>query len=439
MSELKEIHITDIEEFDSVDVVEVLVKVGDSIEINQPIVTLESEKAMMDFPSQYSGVVQKINVTEGSKVKEGDTLVTLEVQAENAVTEQTQATKTTTGLEDAHTSRKEMSMVKPETSVAQKTGTDEVESIKPQTITAEDSAKAYASPSVYKYARELGVDLGTVQGSGREHRVMKKDVQNYVRTGLQNNSGSSVQAKATASIKPQEFSAYGDTEAVELTKIQKLTAENMSDVWQTIPHVTHFDQADVTLLEQHRKQLADELIAREIKLTPLAFVIKALVTSLKQFPQFNASLDFASNKLILKKYFHVGIAVDTPHGLLVPVLRDVDKKSITQVASELMEISDHARERKLTAKQMSGASITISSLGNLGGQAFTPLINSPEVAILGLSKIIVKEKVTETGVVEQKLLPLSLSYDHRVINGADAARFCTFLKGVLEDIWKLIL
>lgn len=438
MPNLKEIHITDIEEFDAVDVVEVLVNVGDSIEINQPLVTLESEKAMMDFPSQYSGVVQKINVTEGSKVKEGDTLVTLEVQ-EESMSEQTLATKSAAGSDHAQAIQKEPSTAKMETTVAEKTGTEEVGNTQSHTLTAADSAKAYASPSVYKYARELGVDLGAVEGSGRQQRVMKKDIQNYVSTRIHDSTSHSAQAKAVTHSKPLNFSSYGHTEAVELTKIQKLTADNMLDAWQSIPHVTHFDQADVTLLEQHRKQLADELKAKGIKLTPLVFVIKALVVTLKQFPQFNASIDLASGQLIFKKYFHIGIAVDTPYGLLVPVLREVDKKTIPQIAEELMEVSASARKRKLTAKQMAGASMTISSLGNLGGQAFTPIINSPEVAILGLSKIIVKEKVTDTGVVEQKLLPLSLSYDHRVINGADAARFCTYLKDVLEDIWKLIL
>ena len=239
--------------------------------------------------------------------------------------------------------------------------------------------------------------------------------------------------------KALDFSLYGNSTAKELTKIQKLTADNMLNAWQSIPHVTHFDQADVTQLEIHRKQLASDLKEKQIKLTPLVFVIKALVATLKKFPQFNSSLDTATEQLIYKDYFHIGIAVDTPHGLFVPVLRDVDKKSLEQLAIELVEISDLARQRKLSPKQMGGASMTISSLGILGGQAFTPIVNPPEVAILGLTKMIVKEKISASNAEQQKLLPLSLSYDHRVINGADAARFCTYLKDVLEDVWKLIL
>ena len=486
MLEAKEVRITDIEEFDSIDVVEVLVKAGDSIKINQPLVTLESEKAMMDFPSQYSGVVQKVNVTEGSKVKEGDSIVTLEVQIQEPI-----ADDSMNDVQDAQVSREagmpgataggramhgaiaddsmdgggrakqdaraedakvvadadhaQASAVpltaKTEITTEQNPVTEVQENppTPPPEPPQDKPTTAYASPGVRKYARELGVDLDVVQGSGRQQRVILDDVQNYVRGNLHHSSSNERYIESKTPSKPLNFSSYGETEAVELTKIQKLTANNMSNAWQSVPHVTHFDQADVTLLEQYRKKLADELHAKAIKLTPLAFVTKALVATLKQFPQFNASLDLASEKIILKKYFHIGIAVDTPHGLLVPVLRNVDKKTIEQIAAELMQVSDLARQRKLTPKQMAGASMTITSLGNLGGRAFTPIINPPEVAILGVSKMFIQEKVTESGVVQQKLLPLSLSYDHRVINGADAARFCTHLKNVLEDIWKLIL
>ena len=224
-----------------------------------------------------------------------------------------------------------------------------------------------------------------------------------------------------------------------MTKIRKLTARNLLAAWQSIPHVTHFDQADVTRLEQYRRQLADEAQALDIRLTPLVFVIKALAATLAQFPRFNASLDPAGGQVVLKKFFHIGIAVDTPHGLLVPVLRDVDRKTLVQVAGELAALGTLARERKLTPAQMAGASMTVSSLGNLGGQAFTPIINPPEVAILGLSKMIVREKTAAGGILQQKFLPLSLSYDHRAIDGAEAARFCSHLKAILEDIWKLVL
>ncbi len=409
MTRLEEIRVTDIEDFDSVDVVEVLVKAGEHVEVNQPLVTLESEKAMMEFPSPYAGVVQKVKVNKGGNIRQDDVLVVLEVAVEEPSPGQ-ELTPETTPTEKAPTTQEE-----PHQSLANAQRSD-------------GSEPAYASPGVYQYARELGVTLDQVQGSGRQQRVMKKDVQDHVRTKLQ---GKTAQAKLS------NFSSLGETEAVALTKVQKLTADNMLAAWQSIPHVTHFERADVTLLEQRRRQLAEELKKKGVKLTPLAFVIKALVATLKRFPRFNAAFDPTSEQLILKKWFHVGVAVDTPEGLLVPVLRDVDKKTVVQVAAELVQISDLARSRKLTPKHLTGASMTISSLGNIGGRAFTPIINPPEVAILGVSKMIVRQEVVATGTRQQVSLPLSLSYDHRVINGAEAARFCAHLKAVLEDTWKL--
>ena len=409
MTRLEEIRVTDIEDFDSVDVVEVLVKAGEHVEVNQPLVTLESEKAMMEFPSPYAGVVQKVKVSKGGNIRQDDVLVVLEVTVEESSPGQ-ELTPETTPAEKAPATQEE-----PYQSLANAQRSD-------------GSEPAYASPGVYQYARELGVTLDQVQGSGRQQRVMKKDVQDHVRTKLQ---GKTAQAKLS------NFSSLGETEAVALTKVQKLTADNMLAAWQSIPHVTHFERADVTLLEQRRRQLAEELKKKGVKLTPLVFVIKALVATLKRFPRFNAAFDPASEQLILKKWFHVGIAVDTPEGLLVPVLRDVDKKTVVQVAAELVQTSDLARSRKLTPKHLTGASMTISSLGNIGGRAFTPIINPPEVAILGVSKMIVRQEVVATGAGQEVSLPLSLSYDHRVINGAEAARFCAHLKAVLEDTWKL--
>lgn len=420
MSEVKKIPITDIAEFDSVDVVEILVKVGDEITIDQPLVTIESEKAMMDYPSPLAGVVEEVIVQDGGKIVEGDTLITLKV-ASVAVKPQTQ----TEELLD--TSQASSGYVEPPEATTKESPSTTV-------VSQVMGSTAYISPGANKYARELGVNLENVQGTGRNQRIVKEDIQHHVREHLHGKRlGHDKPAKAL------DFSNYGDSTAKELTKIQKLTADNMLNAWQSIPHVTHFDQADVTQLEKHRKQLANELAAKKIKLTPLVFVAKALVASLKKFPQFNSSLDTVSETLIYKDFFHIGIAVDTEYGLFVPVLRDVDKKSIQQLAVELVEISNLAKQKKLAPKHMGGASMTISSLGNLGGQAFTPIINPPEVSILGLSKMVVKENVSDSEVVQQKLLPLSLSYDHRVINGADAARFCTYLKSVLEDIWKLIL
>ncbi len=421
MEKVKNILITDIADFDSVDVVEVLVKAGDKIAADQPLVTVESEKAMMDYPSPLAGMVEKVLVEEGEKVKEGDALITLKVvtdKEEKVVTDKEEQVE----LQDETKSNITQSVKSPVS--------------KPSEASKSliHNSTAYASPGIQQYARELGVSLDEVQGSGRNQRVVREDIQKYIREQLNSDTAGKDKPK-----KALDFSAYGKSTSKELTKIQKLTADNMLNAWQSIPHVTHFEQADITQLELHRKQLANGLKAKQIKLTPLVFVIKALVTTLKKFPQFNSSLDVISESIIYKDFFHIGIAVDTPHGLFVPVMRDVDKKSLEQVAIELVELSELAKQRKLTPKNMGGASMTISSLGALGGQAFTPIINPPEVAILGVTKLIVKEKTLESSNEQQKLLPLSLSYDHRVINGADAARFCTYLKSVLEDVWKLVL
>ncbi len=412
MPDLKPIKITDIEEFDSVDVVEILVNVGDEISQDQAIITLESEKAMMDFPSKYAGVVHEISVQEGGSVKEGDTLLTLSVVSDKTVNKKDK--------EEASDKESINKLGSPLSEEKKVTHTPKATS---------EPSQAYASPSVHKYARELGVTLENVQGSGNNSRVLHDDVQTHVRENLYEN-------KSAINSKPLDFSAFGETEVVPQTKIQKVTEKNMQNAWRSIPHVTHFDQADVTKLELHRKKLAEKLKEKQIKLTPLAFIVKALVNALKAYPQFNASLDIATQSIIYKKYYNIGIAVDTPHGLLVPVIHNADTKTVEQIAGELMQLSSLARDRKLSVKQMSGACMSISSLGVLGGQAFTPIINPPEVAILGVSKMMIKEKSNTT---EQKLLPLSLSYDHRVINGADAAKFCSHLISVLEDIWKLIL
>jgi len=420
VNDVKNIPITDIADFESVDVVEVLVKVGDEVAIEQPLVTIESEKAMIDYPSPLAGVVQKVIVQDGDKVKEGDTLITLKVSADtSAATSKDKVTEQQVEINSnaTHPINNQLKSNSPANNER-----------------TSHSSTAYTSPGTHKYARELGVNLNEIHGTGRNQRIAQEDIQLYVREQLQNSS-----VRQNKFNKSLDFSEYGGTTATELTKIQKWTADNMLNAWQSIPHVTHFDQADVTQLETHRKQLANDLEAKQIKLTPLVFVAKALVATLKKYPQFNSSLDTASETLIYKDFFHIGIAVDTPHGLFVPVLRDVDKKSLEQIAVELVEMSTLAKQRKLTPKHMGGASMTISSLGNLGGQAFTPIINPPEVAILGLSKIILHELVTAEDIKLRKLLPLSLSYDHRVINGADAARFCTHLKSVLEDVWKLIL
>ena len=419
MDTLAEIRVTDIEDGEPVDVVEVLVRQGDRVEAEQPLVALETDKALVEFPSPHAGQVGKISVQPGDKVALGDLLLVLEVQAASLPDGPPVA-----GAD----------VPKPVVPEQPEQAEDTVEPLA-RPADSKRTGRDYASPGVYRYARELGVELDGVQGSGRHSRILKQDIRQHVRSRLHKGDAGSQAASGAL----PDFSGYGETEVRPVTGVQRRTAQNLLDSWRSIPHVTHFDQADVTGLERYRRQLGDVVQAQGVRLTPLAFVIKALAATLARFPLFNASLDPAGEQLVLKKFFHIGIAVDTPHGLLVPVLRDVERKTLVQVARELEELAAKARERKLTAAQMAGASMTVSSLGNLGGQAFTPIINPPEVAVLGLSTMIVQDVYTDGGTALRKLLPLSLSYDHRVINGADAARFCTHLKAVLEDIWKLVL
>lgn len=410
MGELRDIRITELDDDAPVDVVEILVHPGERVEVDQPLATLETDKALVEFPSPHAGVVGKIHVQPGEQMVQGDALLTLELSEPAPDSE-----SDTPGEAPAPVSREPAPDPAP------------VSDPEPVSTPLEPGAPAYASPAMYRYARELGVSLEHVQGSGRGLRVLKEDIEQHVRTRLQ-----APPARTAATPAPlPDFSRYGDTEEEPLTRIQRLTAENLLAAWQSIPHVTHFERADVTALETHRAQLAEEAGARGLRLTPPIFVIKALAGALAEFPRFNASFDAAGERIVLKKYFHIGIAVDTLHGLLVPVLRDVDQKTLAEVAAGVAELGERARERKLKLDEMGGASMTVTSLGHIGGQAFTPIINPPEVAILGLSRMIVRNG--------QNFLPLSLSYDHRVINGAEAARFCLHLKAILEDIWKLVL
>ena len=410
MGETRDIRITDLEDDAPVDVVEILVQAGERVEVDQPLATLETDKALVEFPSPHAGVVGKIHVQPGDQMVQGDALLALEL-AEPAP----DSTSATSDEAPAPVSREPTPDPEPASDP------------EPGSTPSGSGTRAYASPAMYRYARELGVSLEHVQGSGRGLRVLKEDIEQHVRTRLQ---APPVQAMTTPAPLP-DFSRYGDTEEEPLTKIQRLTAENLLSAWQSIPHVTHFERADVTALEAYRAQLAEEAGARGLRLTPPIFVIKALAGALAEFPRFNASYDAANERIVLKKYVHIGIAVDTPHGLLVPALRDVDKKALAEVAAEVADLGQRARERKLKPDEMGGASMTVTSLGHIGGQAFTPIINPPEVAILGLSRMVVRNG--------QNFLPMSLSYDHRVINGAEAARFCLHLKAILEDIWKLVL
>ena len=431
---MKDILVPDIGDFKEVEVIEILVKPGDTVAKEQSLVSLESDKASMEIPSPEAGVVKELKVKVGDKVSQGSVLLALESGGSvSAVVEKTPEVKM------------------PETkSLPAPTVVVHVEPVPSEPKDAVTSLP-HASPTIRKFARELGVDLSRVQGSGPKGRIQKEDVQAYVKGALAGRPA----AAAAPAVKgggldvlawpDVDFGKFGPVELKARSRIKKLSAANLHRNWVMIPHVTQFDEADITELEAFRKSNTAETEKQGFKLTMLAFLIKASVTALRQFPDFNASLDKTGENLVLKKYFHIGVAVDTPEGLMVPVVRDADRKGVFDLARELAEISTLARDKKLKAGDMQGGTFSISSLGGIGGTSFTPIINAPEVAILGVSRSYLKPVFSgknEKGedIFKAKLiLPLSLSYDHRVIDGALAARFTAYLANVLSDIRRTLL
>lgn len=422
--------IPDIGGADDVDVIEVCVAVGDDIAEGDSLVVLETDKASMEVPSPYSGTVTAVSVKEGGKVSEGSVLVEMSVLGAVAVA----------STEVADTEKPAPATAAESTApvISAPAAVTDTKAPLPST-----SGNVYAGPAVRKLARELGVDLEKVSGSGPRGRVVKEDVQAFVKTAMQGGAaGTASAAVAGAGIPPVpviDFAKFGEIEIQPLTKIDKLTAANMQRNWLNVPHVTQFDDADITELEDFRASLKKEAEQRGVKITPLPFILKACAAALKAHPKFNASLQGDGEHIVYKKYVHIGIAVDTPVGLLVPVIRDVDKKSIWELAAEAPEMAQKAKQRKLKLNEMQGGCFTISSLGNIGGTGFTPIISAPEVAILGVSKLAVKPVWNGSEFEPRKMLPLSLSYDHRVINGADAGRFFTYLGQMLADIRRLAL
>lgn len=429
MSQVKTIKTPDFGGATDVTVIEILVKPGDAINVDTPIVTLESDKATMEIPSSDAGLVKEVNVKVGDKINTGDVLVTLESEG---------ATKSAEATKPATKPSEESPKEKPQKA--------KVEAEKPQARESTEERKVllgelqtnndvHAGPGVRRLARELGVNLSLVPGSGPKQRILKEDVQAFVKTQL-----TQVQSpSAMMSMPAIDFSKFGDTDVQTLSRLKKISGKNLQRNWMVIPHVTQFGEADITSLEDFRVAQKADLEKQNVKLTPLVFVMKAVVASLKAFPHFNASLDASGENLILKKYFHVGVAVDTPEGLIVPVIRDVDKKGLVELAKELAVVSDKARKKQLTPNELQGGCFSISSLGGIGGTAFTPIVNYPEVAILGVSKAAFKPVYQEGGFVPRLMLPLSLSYDHRVIDGADGARFIVHLTNMLSDIRNLLL
>ena len=443
MSELTEIRVPDMGNFKDVAVIDVLVKPGDTIENETPLLTLETDKATMDVPSSAAGVVERVLVNKGGTVNTGDVVVTLRGEdgqastggaAEREAKAQAPApAPSEAAAESAAPAAAPGTTARPEPAAKTSPPRDA------ETTAPADTRPglAHASPSVRRFARELGVDLTHVTGTGFKSRVTHDDVKGFVKRQL--TGGASARepgGPAPLGIPPVpvvDFAQYGPVDVQPLQRIQRISAARLHASWLNIPHVTQHDEADITDLEDVRVKLKQKALQEGIKLTPLAFVMRACVRALLQFPQFNSSLDAAGENLVVKKYIHIGFAADTPKGLLVPVVRDADRKDVYELARALAGLSEKARTGKISAAEMQGGSFTISSLGGIGGTAFTPIVNAPEVAILGVSRSSMRPVFRDGGFVPRLILPLSLSYDHRVIDGATAVRFTTFLAETLAD------
>lgn len=442
---LKEVLVPDIGNFDSVDVIDVIVSVGDEIAKDDPLLTLETDKASMDIPAPFAGTVKEVKVAVGDKIKEG-VLVFMVEAADAAQSEKPAAKPSSTPVVSSVTvDDHAVAIPAPSKPVAEPPKAIPAKST-PNPVAASavgvSGKLAHASPSVRKFARELGVDISLVTATGPKNRILQEDVQNYVKGALakprSDNMGAGLSTLPMPAI---DFSQYGEIETKPLSRIKKLSGANLHRNWVTAPHVTQFDEADITDLEDFRKSMQAEAEKRGVKLTMLAFLIKAVVNALRAYPSFNASLSPDGDSLILKNYFNIGFACDTPDGLVVPVVRDVHHKDVMDIARDLVELSGKARERKLKVEEMQGGCFTISSLGGIGGTMFTPIINCPEVAILGVSRSSMQPVYNkETKSFDARLiLPMSLSYDHRVIDGADGARFTSHLRMMLSDVRRLLL
>jgi len=430
-SEIIDIVVPDIGDASNVDVIEVLISNNDSIEKEQGLIVLETDKATMEVPSLVAGKVVEVLVKVGDKVSQGDKIGRLTTQANSASIAPTaskaptQATHSPTQPTDRQSSSTSKGAPVPDHPLMKKKRANSV---------------IHASPSVRRYARELGADLSKVNGSGNKARILKEDVKNFIKFELSRPKATATTGGLAAPEMPDiDHSKWGEVESQPLTRIQKISSVNLHRNWVSIPHVTQHEDADITELDAFRKSMKDEALKAGTRLTPLAFIMKGLVHSLKAFPKFNASLDNDGESLVLKRYYHIGVAVETLDGLTVPVIRDVDQKGIYQLADELGEISAKAREKKLGVNDMQGSSFTISSLGGIGGTAFSPIVKWPDVAILGLSRNKMQPVWNGKDFEPRLMLPMSLSYDHRVIDGADAARFVVHLASTLKDIRRVIL
>jgi pyruvate dehydrogenase E2 component (dihydrolipoamide acetyltransferase) len=445
MSNIIEVKVPDIGDFKNIPVIEVLVKPGDSVNKEAPLVTLESDKATMEVPAPAAGIVKEIKVKLGDKVSEGSLVLMLESAGDSAAAKPAAPQKPAPAA--AQPAPKPAAPA-PQPAVS----APHLQSLSRMQMGAANApadekagieaglAQAHASPSARRFARELGVNLARVKGTGPKERVLKEDIQNYVKGELAHPRGAEGGAGLNLLPLPQvDFAKFGAITTQPLSRIRKLSGANLHRNWVTIPHVTQNDQADITELEEFRKIQTEEAKKQGIRFTILCFLLKAVVVALKQHPEFNASLSADGENLVLKQYFHIGIAVDTPNGLVVPVIRDVDKKGLMELAKELGEVSARMRAGKISPADLQGGCFSISSLGGLGGAHFTPIINAPEVAILGVGKSAMQPVWNGKTFEPRLMLPLSVSYDHRVIDGAQGARFVAFLSSVLTDIRRLVL
>ena len=445
MANLVEVKVPDIGDFTDIPVIEILVKPGDTVKKEDSLISLESDKATMEVPSTHAGVVKELKVKLGDKVSMGSLVLVLEESAAAATTvapsPQPSASLQVFPCPDGEGAKAASARV-PEVVPPQAAP---VLAPSPVPVSASSdpgvvTASVHASPSIRKLAREFGVDLTKVKGSGNKGRINEEDVKGFVKTELAKPAGAAAGgAFAFPTMPPVDFTKFGAIETRALSRIKKLSGNNLARNWMMIPHVTQQDEADITEVEAFRVKTNEDIAKSGVKVTMLAFLIKASVAALKKFPEFNSSLEPGGENLILKKYFNIGFAADTPNGLVVPVIKNADQKSIIDIAREMAELSAKAREGKLSPTEMQGGCFSISSLGGIGGTFFTPIINAPEVAILGVSRASMKPTWNGSEFIPRLILPMSLSYDHRVVDGASGARFSTYLAGLMSDIRKLVL
>ncbi len=439
---MTEIKVPDIGDFDAVEVIEVLVGVGDVVAVEDPLITLESDKATMDIPAPGDGKITDIRVKVGDSVSEGTIIMMIESGHSDD-----QASDTASDTADDKTTKSDSTSPEPESApapvpVSQPIAEQEHSppSSLPPAVNADPGSLAHASPGVRRFARELGANVNLIKGTGSKNRILKQDVVTWIKQQL-----SSPAAAATTvgsgipAIPAVDFSEFGEIEHLKLSRIKKLSGPHLQRAWLNIPHVTHHDEADITELEDFRKSLKAEAEKDGVRITLLSFVMKALVGAMKKYPNVNASLSPDGTELILKKYFNIGIAVDTPNGLVVPVIKDVDRKSIFDLARDMADVSERARDGKLKPDDLKGGCISISSLGGIGGTSFTPIVNAPEVAILGVSRSKIMPVWNGESFDPKLILPLDLSYDHRAIDGAEAARFVAYLTQSFGDVRRLSL